>query len=119
MSIKKNARKSAHLEDQVLVILARAPKRRGKRAFLTAYQIFAELDDSETAALIQKYGPVGTHGGKYFGAAGLVAKAGLSLERRHEVEITFLDTRGMHVEIPVQGEQVKPSGVLGLYRLKK
>ena len=119
MPTKKKARKSAPLEAPILAILARAAKGRGKHAFLTAYQIFAELDDGEAKALIQKYGPVGTHGGKYFGGAGLVATAGRSLERRQKVEIVFLDTRGMRIDIPVQGELVKPSGVLGLYRLKK
>jgi len=122
MTTKKTRTTATDLLPLVWDVLKKAKKGRGQYAFLTAYQILAELPREVTAKLIEEYGPAAGGVGNRFGAAGPVAAAGVMLERQKnkDVEITFLDTRGMHIDIPVQGEPVEPAGpTLGLYRLKK
>jgi hypothetical protein len=108
------------LERAVLDALAKAAKGRDDEyAFLTAYQILAALESGQATALIDKYGPAGGGGGTRPGAGGRLAMVAVILEKHHQVEIMFLDTRGMRIEVPVRGE-VEPAGpTLGLYRLKK
>ena len=97
MTTKKTRTTATDLLPLVWDVLKKAKKGRGQYAFLTAYQILAELPREVTAKLIEEYGPAAGGVGNRFGAAGPVAAAGVMLERQKnkDVEITFLDTRGM------------------------
>lgn len=118
MPIHKTRTTATELLPAVRAVLYKAKKGRGQHAFLTAHQILAAL--REAKALIEERGRAGGGEGKTYGAPSLLTRALRMLEKGQEVEVTFLDTRSLHIRIPAQDGLVNPSGpTLGLYRLKK
>lgn len=79
------------IKDDLLVILTSTEN------YISAYQALNLLPQRDS--LIAAYPAVGQGGGAYFGAAGIVTKAALMLEKEGLVEHAFLDSRSVAFDI--------------------
>ena len=101
---------------EVYRVIASASTGKGSEPnWITAYQVLARLDANTQQQLEQERGPAGSGAGHYYGAASVVADACEMLANRGQVEISYLDARGLRM--PYRGRDVEPGNpVCGIYR---
>jgi len=103
---------------QVRDVLLEAASGKGPNPhYLTAHQILDRLPTAIRDQIIAERGMPGRGGGPW-GASQVVSDAAQMLERSGDVDIDFLDTRG--VTLSVAEQSITPGNqVCGLYRMRR